>query len=66
MALALDPSLPEPHAALGNSATIGRDRVLGQASLRLRCDPRFREAAKKQAIDDLRAAKLCGPGADRS
>jgi tetratricopeptide (TPR) repeat protein len=34
MALALDPSLPEPYAALGNSATTRRDRVLGQALLR--------------------------------
>ena len=34
MALALDPSLPEPYAALGNSATTRRDRALGQALLR--------------------------------
>jgi tetratricopeptide (TPR) repeat protein len=34
MALALDPSLPEAYAALGNSNTTKRDRVLGQALLR--------------------------------
>ncbi|HQR24693.1 MAG TPA: hypothetical protein PL152_04945 [Steroidobacteraceae bacterium] len=34
MALALDPSMPEPYAALGNMAANGRARVLGEALLR--------------------------------